>query len=95
MFGGGQIAEFDTIFSWFYKGWYPQPTIGPNGSDLPWVWHDMLESHLERSGKPYLLFEFTPTHGGTELVHADIWVFSWFLVDFDRMHGHRRTRSRI
>jgi hypothetical protein len=55
IFGGGEVAEVDAMFSWQYKQYYGRLPAGAGGAVFPAAYFDFLESNLKRSSVPYML----------------------------------------
>ena len=63
IFGGGNIAEYDIGFSWFYKHNYGRVPVGPGGRVFPTAFFDWNEALLKRSTVPYMLLEYNGAYG--------------------------------
>ena len=55
VFGGGEVAEVDSIFNWQYGQYYARLPSGAGGAVFPAAYFDFLESNLKRSPVPYML----------------------------------------
>ena len=63
IFGGGNIAEYDIGFSWFYKHNYGRVPVGPGGRIFPTAFFDWNEALLKRSTVPYMMLEYNGSYG--------------------------------
>jgi hypothetical protein len=55
IYGGGQVAEVDSIFNWQYRDYFGRLPIGIDGQVFPAAWLDFTESNLRRGAVPYML----------------------------------------
>lgn len=63
IFGGGNIAEYDIGFSWFYRRNYGRVPVGPGGRVFPTAFFDWYEALLKRSTVPYMMLEYNGAYG--------------------------------
>jgi hypothetical protein len=63
VFGGGNIAEYDSGFSWFYRHNYGRVPVGPGGRVFPTAFFDWNEALLKRSPVPYMMLEYKGSYG--------------------------------
>jgi len=69
IFGGGNVAEYDIGFSWFYRHNYGRVPVGPGGSVFPTAFFDWNEALLKRSTVPYMMLEYNGSYG----IHYAAW----------------------
>ncbi|MEI8376538.1 MAG: hypothetical protein WCJ35_27285 [Planctomycetota bacterium] len=63
IFGGGNVAEYDIGFSWFYRHNYGRVPVGPGGRVFPTAFFDWNEALLKRSTVPYMMLEYNGSYG--------------------------------